>query len=175
MQKVRIPVVIDLNKAAQQKLSYEGVIPAEKLTRLSAGLISVDDDIDVTFSCGTDEQGLTFIKGKVHCPATATCQRCNGNVHLNLDSVFAFTPWNEKKAEEHNLPERYDPLEVERLDEIDLWKMFEDELILSIPYFPMHEESDSNCRLSKDDLTWGEIEEEPKPNPFDVLKELKRK
>lgn len=57
MQKVRIPVVIDLPKAAQQKLSYEGVIPSEKLTRLSEGLISVDDDINVAFTCGTDEQG----------------------------------------------------------------------------------------------------------------------
>ncbi|MCP9479688.1 YceD family protein, partial [Marisediminitalea aggregata] len=71
------------------------------------------------------------------------------------------------------LPEAYDPVEVGDHGEVSLLQLFEDELILSLPIVPFHAEE--VCTVTSDDMQFGEIEPEQKqPNPFAVLKELKR-
>ena len=48
-------------------------------------------------------------------------------------------------------------------------------MILALPIVPMHEPDD--CHVKEEDMSYGELApeaEEAKPNPFDVLKQLKR-
>ncbi len=172
MQKVKIPVSLDLYKAAQQRLHYEGIVPPKDLPRLVEAVVNVERDVDVKIECGVDEQGLLFIKGKASAEVTTTCQRCNNDMKLDLASDFAFSPVKEEDEDDELLPERYEPLELERFDEIDLKRLVEDELILALPLIAMHDDAD--CNASQQDMSWGEIEEEEKPNPFDVLKQIKR-
>ena len=71
------------------------------------------------------------------------------------------------------LPEAYEPVEVNDHGEVDLFQLLEDELIISLPIVALHAEED--CEVGEDDMTFGKIDPaNERPNPFAVLKELKR-
>ena len=58
--------------------------------------------------------------------------------------------------------------------EINLRQLIEDELILTLPLFPMHDVA--NCKVDPTNMSFGDIGPEPeKPNPFAILQELKKK
>ncbi|MGR5457409.1 YceD family protein, partial [Vibrio alfacsensis] len=59
--------------------------------------------------------------------------------------------------------------------EVDLIQLVEDEFILNLPQVAMHDIAD--CSVDSNNMVFGDIPEEvpeDKPNPFDVLKSLKR-
>ncbi len=66
-------------------------------------------------------------------------------------------------------------VELNEFGEVDLVQLVEDEFILNLPQVAMHDEAD--CSVDSDNLVFGELPEEvleEKPNPFDVLKSLKK-
>ena len=177
MQKQKIPVTLDVKKAAIHGTRYEGYIVFAQLKRLTQLCVSGLGDVDVVIETGFDPQGLCFLKGQAKATVTVICQRCNENMIIDLTADFAFSPVsaNYVEDEEEPFPERYDPIVVNEFGEVNLTEMIEDELILDIPLIAKHDEQD--CPAAKMQMTWGEIDEqvvEQKPNPFAVLKELKR-
>jgi len=172
MQKVKLPQRIDPVKSAVKRSDYEGIIASQNLERLLDAVSHCDDNIDVVVKFEKDEQGLTFFHGSMRTGVTLICQRCNGELVHPLDVSFCFSPvQGPEEAEE--LPEVYDPVEVNEYGEVDLFQLLEDELILALPIVPLHAEE--QCAVSKDDMTFGEIAEDSvRENPFAVLKELKR-
>lgn len=176
MQKLKIPVTLDVKKSAQHEISYEGYIVAAELKRLTKSLVSADGDVDVKLQTGTDPRGLNFLKGQVRVSVALTCQRCNENLNIDLESDFAYSPVKigYEEDEENQLPDYYEPIFINEFGEIALRDLIEDELILDIPLIAMHDEQD--CSAAGRNMTWGKIEEvvEEKPNPFAVLKQLKR-
>ena len=71
------------------------------------------------------------------------------------------------------LPEAYEPVEVDEHGEVNLLQLFEDELIISLPIVPLHAED--ACTVTEDDMTFGKRKpEQERQNPFAVLQELKR-
>jgi uncharacterized protein len=176
MQKLKIPVTLDVKKVAQHETCYEGYIVLALLKRLTSSLASDIGDVDVKLQTGIDPRGLAFLKGQVRVSTQSICQRCNQNVDIDLQSDFAYSPVKigYDEDEENQLPEYYDPIFINEFGEIGLRDLIEDELILDVPLIAMHDEQD--CPASGKDMTWGKIEEvvEEKPNPFAVLKQLKR-
>lgn len=177
MQKQKIPVTLDVKKAAVHGTRYEGYIALAHLKRLNENCVSDEGDVDVVLETGFDPQGLAFLKGQAKTTVTVICQRCNENMSIDLTADFAYSPVSAGfvEDEENPLPERYDPIIVNEFGEISLREVIEDELILDIPLIPKHDLKD--CKVSDVDMSWGEIEEEvvdEKPNPFAVLKQLKR-
>jgi uncharacterized protein len=78
-----------------------------------------------------------------------------------------------KEEVEDELPDVYEPVEVDDQGEISLFQTLEDELILSLPIVALHAEKD--CKQKRDKMSFGKIEPaDERPNPFAVLKELKR-
>lgn len=175
MQKVKMPVTIDPVKAAQKRSDYEGVIPLVNLTRLTESLLDKQGEVAVRVECGTDQQGLTVIQGSASCEVSVTCERCGDAMTLSLDCSFAYTPVKpDDDAALELIPERYDVIEKDEHGEINLRQLVEDELILALPLFPMHDEA--VCAVSAASMSFGDIGPEPeKPNPFAVLAELKKK
>jgi len=173
MQKVKIPITIDPFKAAQKRSSYEGVILSKDLPRLREAAKEPYSDVAVQLHCGVDEQGLTVLKGSSATTVNLQCQRCNELMVMDLTVDFAYSPVaSESKVED--VPERYEPIVVDEFSEVSLRQIVEDELILALPLVPMHEPSE--CRISENEMTFGVIAEEKaaeKPNPFEVLKQLK--
>jgi uncharacterized protein len=177
MQKQKIPVTLDVKKAAMHDTCYEGYIVLAQLKRLTSSLGSDEGNVDVKVQTGVDEQGLNFLKGQAQVTISLTCQRCNETMPVDLTTDFAFSPVKigYVEDEENQLPDHYDPIMINEFGEIGLRDLVEDELILDIPLIAMHDEQD--CPATGSNMTWGKIEEEvveQKPNPFAVLKQLKR-
>lgn len=172
MQKVKIPVTLDPNRSAQKGVSYDGVVLFEKLPRLLEVINGSEGEVEVNIHCKKDEQGLTVVLGNAKAHIKTICQRCNDELGLDLELDFAYSPVGIGKSSEH-LPKRYEVVEMDEEGEINLHQLVEDELMLAIPIVPMHEES--HCRYSEKPLSFGEIEaEDDKPNPFEILKQLKK-
>lgn len=174
MQKVKIPRTVDPAKAAQKRLDYDGIIQASILKRLEESVEGVKRDAQVSLSFGLDEQRLVVISGKANVEVELECQRCNEVFTHECEVSFTYTPCYSEKSEEE-APEEYDLVDPNEYGEIDLIKLVEDEFILNLPQIAMHEAAD--CSVDSDNLVFGEIPEEiveEKPNPFDVLKNLKK-
>ncbi|MCG9758608.1 MULTISPECIES: 23S rRNA accumulation protein YceD [Pseudoalteromonas] len=172
MQKVKIPITIDPCRAAQRRASYDGVVMLEELSRLQQVVRDQNSEIAVDIHFNIDEQGLVVVQGKVRAHLTVVCQRCNDELGLDLEQDFAYSPVG-LGAESDDLPERYDVLELDDEGEVNLRQIVEDELLLAIPIVPTHDEA--LCSYSDKPKSFGEIEaEDSKPNPFEILKQLKK-
>ena len=172
MQKVKLPHHVEPVKSALKRSDYEGVIATIDMARLMGSVVSSDEWVDVKVQFEKDAQGLTVFHGTLDTAVVLLCQRCNEAFDCPLHVDFCFSPVQGQQDAEA-LPEAYDPVEVGDHGEVNLLQLFEDELILSLPIVPFHAEED--CAITSDDMQFGEIEPEQKqPNPFAVLKELKR-
>lgn len=173
MQKVKLPKQVDPFKSAAKRSDYEGIMLAMDMQRLSKAVCEVLEDVYIYVKFGTDAQGLTYIDGKLKTKVSLICQRCNDSFVYNINTDFCFCPVSSEDKLIDELPDKYDPVEVNSYGELDLLSLFEDELILSLPIVPMHPEDE--CRIGGSDMVFGEVtEEEATPNPFAVLNKLKR-
>lgn len=170
MQNLKLPITIDPYKSAQRRLICDGYFESSGMNRLLAACESVSEQVKVNLAFGVDEQGLIAISGTGSASVMLACQRCNDPFEQDLEFSFSFSPAkNEEKAAE--LPSYYDAIELDENGEVNLRDLTEEELILAIPLIPRHELEDCNAKA---DSVWGELPEElDKPNPFDVLKQLK--
>ena len=173
MPKVKLPLIIDPLKTAQKQLDYVGYFPAERAVRLIESVVSIDSDIDAALSFKIDNQRLVVITGHASVEVTLACQRCNKNFKHIINAQFCFSPVKNSEPAE-DLPEGYEPVEVDNYGEIDFLSLIEDELILSLPIVPLHEFE--HCEVSEADRVFGQLPEEAeKPNPFAILASLKQK
>ncbi|RJX72030.1 23S rRNA accumulation protein YceD [Vibrio sinensis] len=173
MQKVKIPRTVDPAKSAQKRLDVNGIIQISLLKRLGESTEGVKRDAQVSLSFGLDEQRLVVISGKANVEVDLECQRCNQVFAHECEVQFTYTPYSEKSEAE--APEAYDLVDLNEYGELDLIQLVEDEFILGLPQIAMHDEAD--CNVNSNNMVFGEIPEEieeTKPNPFDVLKSLKR-
>lgn len=174
MQKVKIPRTVDPAKAAQKRLDFDGIIQVNLFKRLEESVAGVKRDAEVSLSFEIDEQQLVVISGKANIEVDLECQRCNEVFAHECEVEFAYTPYLGRKSEE-DAPDEYDLVDLNEFGEVDLVQLVEDEFILSLPQVAMHDEAD--CSVDSDNLVFGELPEEvleEKPNPFDVLKSLKK-
>ena len=174
MQKVKIPRTIDPGKAAQKRLDYDGIIQSSLFKRLTESVEGVKRDAQVLLSFGLDEQRLDVISGKANIQVDLECKRCNEVFAHECEVEFTYTPYYSAKSEE-DAPEEYDLVDLNDFGELDVIQLVEDEFILNLPQVAMHDESE--CSVNSNNLVFGELPEEiveEKPNPFDVLKSLKK-
>ena len=174
MQKVKIPRTVDPAKSAQKRLDYQGIVQVSLMKRIAELTEGVKRDAEVSLSFELDEQRLVVISGKANVEVDLECQRCN-EIFAHLCEVeFISTPiYNEKS--EQDAPEEYDLVDLNEYGELDLIKLVEDEFILELPQIAMHDETE--CSVQSNNMVFGDLPEEvleEKPNPFDVLKNLKR-
>jgi len=170
MQNLKLPITINPIKSAQQRSVCDGVFASSEMNRLLAECESSSEHVHVNVKFDVDELGLVVISGKGSATVSLICQRCNEAFEHKLAVDFTFSPVKNAEAAE-DLPSYYDAIELDENGEVNLQELVEDELMLAIPLIPRHELKD--CQ-SPADSVWGELpEEHDKPNPFDVLKQLK--
>lgn len=174
MQKVKLPKLLDPIKSAVKRSEYQGVMMACDMSRLNEAVADMADTIAVQVNFKTDEQGLAYFYGELATQVELICQRCNNPLTQDIHVSFCFSPvQGQQQAELEGLPDIYEPVEVNDHGEINLLELFEDELILSLPIVALHAEED--CNIKTEDMSFGKIEPvDERPNPFAVLKELKR-
>ncbi|MCC2604136.1 23S rRNA accumulation protein YceD [Planctobacterium marinum] len=172
MSNVRLPKQVEPPKCAMKRSDYRGVMATGDMLRLKEAVIEILDDVAVDLRFEIDAQGLTFFHGNMLTKVSLECQRCNKPFEYPIEQPFCYTPISEGQSVE-DIPEAYDPVELNEHGEINILELFEDELILSLPLVAMHDEKD--CSVTDAEMSFGEIEPETEqPNPFAVLKELKR-
>ncbi|MCC2615627.1 23S rRNA accumulation protein YceD [Aestuariibacter halophilus] len=174
MQKVKLPKQLDPFKSAMKRSDYQGVLMAKDMIRLTEAVADIDDTIAVAVRFDKDAQGLNFFQGTLSTSVSLICQRCSEPFAHQIHVEFCFSPVQGTDQNEiDELPDGYDPVEVNDHGEIDIIQLFEDELLLSLPIVALHAEKD--CKIGQDDMQYGDVEPDvERPNPFAVLKELKR-
>lgn len=107
----------------------------------------------------------------VQCSVPLLCQRCltSVDVPLEVERSFRFVA-DEATAEALDDETEEDLLAISR--EFDLRELIEDELLMSLPVVPLHEECPVPVTLASSDEDFEAVNEE-KPNPFAALAALR--
>lgn len=172
----RLPVQIDPIRLAQQGRRFEGHIPLNKLTRLTAMLLSDVGEIGVKLDFHKDGRGHHCLNGNLRADLQLECQRCLEAMAYAVDVELELL-LVESEAEAERLGEEQEIFIVESTP-ILLTDIIEDELMLSLPQVAMHDEADCKIAIQHQNDTGfeePELTDTDKPNPFAVLSELKRK
>ena len=170
MPEKLIPEHIDPFRFAEQNLQLEGIVKIADMERLNSNLSSNNDIVVVNMQFGIDEQGTTFLKGRLETKLSLLCQRCMEPFVYEIMSDFMLGVV--KTLDEANaLPEPYEPV-LAKEGELALRELIEDELILNLPIIPRHEFEECKVKLPLTDSGWEQGKSE---NPFSVLESLKHK
>lgn len=170
MTNAPLPKKIDPRKLAERGVRIEGEAGTSQFPNLASMLADEKGKLTVDLQFENDELRIRTIKGCAGGKVNMTCQRCLEPVEITVEANFnlAIAP-----TEEHakTLPKYYDPLIVEG-EELQLLSMVEEELILSLPIVPYHD--DCSVQMSYGDEAAADVAtDSDKTNPFSVLASLK--
>ena len=162
--------LIDPWQLASQDSVLKGRLALTKMTRLQAALSAHADwaTLDWHFSM---INGQPVIRGTVAAEVTVQCQRCLQDMVIQAVGETWLCAVHEHFNEE-KIPEGFEPVIVEH-QHILLSQLVEDELILLLPFAPMHEVCPENP-YHVETVEEIPLENEKKPNPFGVLAQLKK-
>ncbi|MGS2722426.1 YceD family protein [Porticoccus sp. GXU_MW_L64] len=153
-----------------QGVRLTGCFVASQLPRLASAVAALPEPVEVSLDFATDEQNQRVVTGRVSANVTVNCQRCMQPMEQQLQAEVALgLVWSEEDAPRLNRD--LEPWVVAD-DSASLSDMVEDELLLALPYVNYHPLGE--CSASSHYST-GEVEVEEKPNPFQVLEQLKKK
>ena len=168
-----LPNTLDVRKAAVRGVSIEGVLKPLDLKRFRALLAEDDGLIKAGLTFSRDEENRYLIELVLDAEVVLTCQRCLELLPKSLTCANTLAVvWTDEQAA--HLPRHLEPLIVED-DDCRLWDLVEDELMLALPAFSYHDTQECHSFLagftgqSPHEETTGE----DKPNPFNVLEQLK--
>jgi len=167
-----LPNTLDVRKAAARGVSVSGAIKPADLLRFRELLVSDEGSIQAELTLSKDEENRCIVHVAVTADVNVSCQRCLSPLQVNLstDNTLAVV-WTDDQAS--HLPRHLDALIVAE-EGCNLWELVEDELILELSPFNYHD-----TQACKETLVGfskppsGEDEDNGKPNPFNVLEQLK--
>ncbi len=164
--------MLDVRKAAARGVSISGVLKPLDLQRFRSLLAEDTGQVRADLAFSRDEESRSVVRVVVEADVSIICQRCLQPMPLTVgsDNTLAIL-WNDDQA--NHLPRHLEPLIVDE-EGCKLWELVEEELILALPQFSYHDTE--NCKQTLDPYNGPAPEElagEGKPNPFDVLAQLK--
>jgi uncharacterized protein len=174
-----LPKSVDPFRLAEQNAVLEGEVPLKALSRFLEAVHSVKDGgkCRVVLSFSQDPERRRMVTGELEAPVVLECQRCMGPMPYTLVSRFALGLVT-TDSQAQNLPKELEPFLTEDFS-ADLWSMTEDELLLVLPPFPLHERDECPATGTLEALEPDGIAEEPAgksgDNPFSVMADLKTK
>lgn len=168
-----LPIRFDPVLFAKQGRALSGEIPVSEMSRVATGSATTDNSVTVEMSFSVSSLQFPMVKGTIAGNIVQTCQRCLGDVQLEIEHQFELVMINPESLslaskEGHEIFE-YDGQFVETI------AMVEDEVILTLPIVPKHEnveECDPTARKWLFDAEHVELEQKRR-NPFESLKDLK--
>ncbi|MFP8968395.1 YceD family protein [Pokkaliibacter sp. CJK22405] len=171
MSNQAFPARINPRKWAEKGSSWTGELPLSQFTRLTGALQDSEGQVKASVEFGVDEERIRYMKCDLSASVKMTCQRCLTPVELTVETSCSLgIVWHEEAAE--NLPSHYDPMIVSE-ETAEILPVLEDELIISLPIVPVHEDCTVQTEFSDPDEPI--LDDRPASNPFDVLAQLKLK
>jgi uncharacterized protein len=172
-----LPKTVEVRTLAARQVTVSGALSADRLSRLSAVIVSASAPFDVIADCFRDEEGRYIVELKVAGSVEMACQRCLTPVAVEVDAHSSLAAvWTDEQAAK--LPARYEPLITD--GELDLWQLVEEELLLVLPSFNYHSDEQCGAKVGfaiaaaeEIEASVGESERRGNSNPFDVLATLK--
>ena len=167
-----LPTILDVRKAALRGASISGALKLHDLERFRPLLGGDEGSISVEMAFSRDEEGRYLVHVAVEADIVVTCQRCLEAMpeHLSCENTLAIL-WTDEEAS--HLPRHLDPLVVRELS-CSLWDLVEDELILAMRPFSYHGTEVCKMKIAAfSDPTPQQGTGEDKPNPFNVLEQLR--
>ena len=167
-----LPNTLDVRKAAARGVSISGALKPVDLPRFKSLLADETGEILAQLTFSRDEENRPIIGLEFEAKVSVVCQRCLQAMPQGLvgDNTLGIV-WTDEQAK--HLPRHLDAL-IASEEGSNLWELVEDELILALPSFSYHDTED--CKQILSEYTGPGPEEgegEQKPNPFDVLAQLK--
>lgn len=121
-----------------------------------------------------DALGQQFLDVRVKARPVVQCQRCMGTMPYTLDSSSRLQVVDTEAELDADIDPEVAPDEwmepVLASTHLDVLELIEDELILGLPYVPMHEQ----CSTEALDRVQQERGEPDQASPFAVLSQLKK-
>ena len=143
----------------------EGELSVSDMERLKSILVHDEDNVIYRLEFGTDELNRKCISERISTTLSLRCQRCLGEVRIDINSENSLAIVADNKAAEE-LPTEYEPL-VMTEDRLSLRGLIEDELLLALPISPTHGVDECPVKLSPP-------MKNEKQNPFAVIKQLQK-
>ncbi|MDX1757134.1 MAG: YceD family protein [Marinobacter sp.] len=179
MSNAELPKTVDPYKLAEQSSVLEGGVPLKALDRFSdcvAGM-AAGGQCQVSLAFAMDDERRRVVSGQLEAEVELECQRCMTPMHVTLTSQFSLgLVTSDEQAQQ--LPKELEPFLTDEFS-ANLWTMVEDELLLVLPPFPLHELGECPAREQLQELEAGDSEPEAadqeRENPFSVLAGLKTK
>ncbi|MDX1457712.1 MAG: YceD family protein [Marinobacter sp.] len=179
MSNAELPNTVDPYKLAEQSSVLKGGVPLKALDRFSGCVSGIAEggQCQVTLSFSMDDERRRVVSGELEADVELECQRCMSPMSVTLTSQFRLgLVTSDEQAQQ--LPKELEPFLTDDFI-ADLWVMVEDELLLVLPPFPVHELGECPAREQLQELEVGDSEPEAsapeRENPFSVLAGLKTK
>ena len=157
------------------------MVPLVRLKRFQSAVLSVPEGgvCQVRLAFSKDSQRRRIVQGSLEAEVELQCQRCLGGMMASVSSSFELgVVSSDERARQ--LPSELEPF-IAGEDSADLWALVEDELLLALPAYPLHEREDCPATAEleafepKADEAGNESEVgERRENPFKVLEGLKK-
>ncbi len=164
--------MLDVRQAAMRGIALSGVLKPQDLQRFRS-LLADDEGMvasEIVFS--RDQERRYLMQVAIQADVMVTCQRCLEPVqeHLSSESTLAIV-WTDEEGT--HVPKYLEPLVVDE-GPYSLWEVVEDELMLAMPAFSYHSKDDCKMKIEAYcDPVQDENPGQDKPNPFNVLAQLK--
>lgn len=135
--------VIDSLEFARTGQTLRGSLPLSGLTRLKDCLVDTLGAVEFEVNGGHDARGRPILKLAIHGVLHLQCQRCLGALEHPLQVLNTLLLVTAGQSAAGDLDEE-DAEWVEASGNLDVAALVEDEIILSLPFAPRHEEG--SCR-----------------------------
>ena len=167
MEKAKkLPKKINFFNFAKKEVKLNGDFKVSELSRLSEIASNENDKVEVDLSFRLENGRIPCVEWIIKSILVLDCQRCLDSLQVDLKVPFniAFAR-NEFQAD--SLDDKFEIYLIGDDEELETKDLITDEILLSIPMAPSH---DYDCGLKTDK---GNIVEEVREHPFDVLKNIK--
>ncbi len=160
-----LPQSIIPARLSEQQASLSGHLRLADMPRLLFSLHEVHaEEAEVELNFTQDTENFIVIYGKIRARLPLLCQRCFKAMVYPVDAQVIWSPVkSETQADE--LPAQYEPC-LMQADSLNILDVVEEELLLSLPLVPMHNEAECSVKLPNEKQDADPI----KSHLFEVLK-----
>lgn len=161
------PLVINNIEFARKALEIHDRIAVSQFSRLRDLLVDDAGELDCRLNGDVSSAGKPVLRLRVHGPLRLSCQRCLESLAFDLDVDETYVIVSDEAAipvtseDEATAEENFIVID----SQMRVLDLIEDEVLLSVPYAPRHDDAICGGHDVQDGLK--------KPSPFAVLQGLK--
>lgn len=166
-----LPESVNAWRTVSVRRSFQGALPVAAMPRLREALAEEAGSVQYRLDFGRDELGIAYVEVRVQASLRVVCQRTLEPFSLPV-AVDTRLGLIRAEREEAALPAAYEPLLVAEDGKLMLSDLIEDELLLALPWVPVHPDSSLPEEVTRPPLAAMPAKERS-DNPFAILRELR--